>query len=322
MAGQVIAIDEDNNTSLTFLIINGNINDAFEFSETGGKLNIKNDQAIDFEINPVFNLKIKVLDSKNKSTLASVTINLVDVSPPSNGLLLYYPFDGNTNDASGNINNAINYTSNNYVTGKWLQALDFNGTSDYLKLTNTINSDKGLSFSFWLNTRGVNGTENNGTIIGKYNMASNIRCFLVNSFGVNTTRADNYIGVGFFKYGNTSSFRDDVFSNMEPSDLSNYSNPELWTLVDPKQLITNVWSHCVINVTTSDIEIWINGGLCTKKTREYNSYFINTTEPTYIGNILSGGAGNTNHFNGALDELRIYSGGLTMEEIKTLFKEK
>jgi len=89
----------------------------------------------------------------------------VDVSPPSSGLLLYYPFDGNTIDASGNINNAINYTSNNYVTGKWSQALDFNGTSDYLKLTNTINSDMGLSFSFWLNTRGVNGTENNGTII-------------------------------------------------------------------------------------------------------------------------------------------------------------
>jgi len=40
LVGQVIAKDEDNDTSLTFLILMGNINDAFEFSETGGKLTI------------------------------------------------------------------------------------------------------------------------------------------------------------------------------------------------------------------------------------------------------------------------------------------
>jgi len=92
----------------------------------------------------------------------------VEVSvAPSDGLILYLPFDADVYDSSGKNNDCINYTSEKYVKGKRGNGLDFNGTSDYLQLTNTLNSSNGLSFSFWIKSRGANGIENNGVIISK-----------------------------------------------------------------------------------------------------------------------------------------------------------
>jgi hypothetical protein len=242
--------------------------------------------------------------------------------PPTQGLVLYYTFDGNMADASGNNNNGINYTSNNYVPGRWGQALDFNGTSDFIQLTNTINSSNGLSFSFWIKSRGANGIENNGAIVSKYNMSTKSRCFMIYSFGSDSTRNDNRLSAAFYYSGITASYNDNVKSYLEANELLIYSNPLLWSIINPTRLEIGSWTHCVINVTPTAVESWINGVLCTKKTREYTTYFDNPDEPIYIGNNIRGGDGGNNHFNGIIDELRIYNRGLTSKEIETLYKEK
>jgi hypothetical protein len=86
-------------------------------------------------------------------------------------------------------------------------------------------------------------------------------------------------------------------------------------------LIAGEWTHCLVNLTPTAIETWINGKLCTKKTREYSSYSTSNTEPVFIGNNYDIGEGTNNHFNGILDELRVYNRGLSKKEIMTLFKE-
>ena len=241
---------------------------------------------------------------------------------PTSGLILYYTFDGNINDASGNNNNGINYTSSKYVSGKRGKALDFNGTSDYIQISDTINSEKGLSFSFWIKSRGAVGTENNGVIIGKYNMTTHLRCFLIYSFGASETRTDNRLSAAFYRYGYSSNYHDNVKSYLEPGELSAFpSDPLLWTILNPVRLKLGTWTHCVINVTTNSIEAWVNGVLCTKKQREYDTYFDSPFEPVYLGNNSALGAGSNNHFNGVIDEFRIYNRGLTPGEIKNLFKE-
>jgi hypothetical protein len=243
--------------------------------------------------------------------------------PPTSGLILYYSFNGNMNDASGNNNNGINNTSNKYVSGRKGQALDFNGTSDYIELTETINSENGLSFSFWLKSRGASGTENNGVIIGKYNMTADFRSFLIYSFGGGTTRNDNRLSAAFYRFGYSSAVHDNVKSYLEPAELSVFpSDPSLWTILNPKRIVIGTWTHCVVNVTGTTIEVWLNGVLCTKKQREYGIYFDSPDEPVYIGNNLALGGGTNNHFNGVLDELRIYNRGLTRDEIQILFKAK
>lgn len=252
-------------------------------------------------------------------SLASCT-KLVD--PSTEGLVLYYSFDGNLMDLSGNDNHGIDYTSGNYVKGKWGDALDFNGVSDYIELSNTLASADGLSFSFWVRSRGANGTENNGAIVSKYNMAGHQRCFMIFSFGANETRSDNRLSAAFYVQSYSASTSDMVKSYFEPDELSLFPDPSLWTLVRPERLELNIWTHCVINVTPTVIEAWINGELCVKKKREYQEYFDNPNLRTYIGNNMWGGSGANNHFNGTLDELRIYGRELLKKEIQFLYRNK
>lgn len=320
--GQILAVDEDNDTLLTYSITHGNLNNAFDISPTNGKITVHNEDALDFETTPVFILYVEVKDSQNKSTTARITINLENVDPPTTGLLLYYPFDGTMSDISGNNNNGIDFTSDNYVAGKWSQGLDFNGTSDYIRLTNTISGANGLSFSFWVNSRGANGIQNNGAIVSKYNMSTNARCFMVSSFGSGTARNDNRLSAAFYNSGYSASYADFTKSYLEAAELTVYPDPSKWTIVNPIRLETGTWTHCIVNMTPSDIEIWLNGVMCTKKHREFSTYFDSAGEAVYIGNNIAGGDGSNNHFNGILDELRIYTRYLTSDEIKTLFKEK
>jgi hypothetical protein len=320
VVGNVVASDEDGQV-VSYAIKSGNTNDAFVISETDGKITVNNKTALDYETTPGFTLLVEVKDENNEKADAHITVNLNNIEAPTTGLLLYMPFDGNTNDYSVNNNNGIDYTAHSFIAGVRSQALDFNGTSDYITLSNTINSQNGLSFSFWVKTRGAVGVENNGAIITKYSKINNTRCFMVYSFGANDTRSDNRLSAAFYAYGYSSAYHDMTKSYLEPSDLLVFPNPSLWTITDPERLVLDEWTHCVVNVTPTKIEIWLNDKLCTEKTREYTLYSTSITEPVYIGNNFDGGDGTTNHFHGTLDELRIYNRALTSDEIKTLFKE-
>jgi hypothetical protein len=245
------------------------------------------------------------------------------VTAPSDGLILYLPFNTNVYDASGNNNDCISFTSLRFVKGKRGNGLDFNGTSDYLQLKNTLNSSNGLSFSFWMKSRGANGIENNGVIISKYNMTRQQRCFMIYSFGSGTARNDNRLSAAFYKYPYSASIHDNTKSYFEPAELTIYpTDPSYWTLSHPQRIETGTWTHCVVNMTPTTLEIWFNGVLCTKKRREYNTYFDTPDEPVYIGNNPACGDGSNNHFNGVIDELRVYNRELTTDEIQTLLKAR
>jgi len=243
------------------------------------------------------------------------------VVAPSDGLVLYLPFDDNVADESDNKNDCMDFTSGNFVKGKRGNALDFNGTSDYLQLTNTIYSSNGLSFSFWMKSRGTNGTENNGVIISKYNMTRQQRCFMIYSFGSGDARNDNRLSAAFYKYSYSASYHDNTKSYFEPAELTIYpTDPSYWTLSNPKRIEIGTWTHCVVNMTATTLESGLTGVLCTKKMREYSSYFDSPDEPVYIGNNPACGDGSNNHFNGVIDELRVYNRELTTAEIQTLLK--
>ena len=319
LVGKVAASDEDGQV-VSYSIKSGNLNDAFAISDSG-KIAVKNEVAMDYETNPVFNLLVEVKDNKGKSSFGTINVNLNNQVIPTTGLLLYMPFDGNVNDLGPFMNNGIDHTSQNYVDGMRSQALDFNGTTDFIQLTNTINSQYGLSFSFWIKTRGAVVTENNGSIVSKYSKINDTRCFMVYSFGANDTRSDNRLSAAFYEYGYSSGIHDMTKSYLEPSELVVFPNPALWTITNPTRLVVGEWTHCVVNLTSTDIETWINGKFCTKKSREFPSYSTDSNEPVLIGNNYDIGDGTNNHFNGIIDELRIYNRGLTNDEIKTLFKE-
>lgn len=249
-----------------------------------------------------------------------LTVQLFTNVDLAKNLIGYYLFESNTRDSSTAKNHGANYTHNNYISGIKGSALSFNGSSDYIQLANTLNASKGLSFSFWINSKGAIATENNGTVIAKYNMGGK-RSFHVSSFAHNSNLR-NHIHVSFYPYSYTSDYRDWTHSDLTVNDLTNWGDASKWTIINAKSLELNKWVHCIVNCTENEVSIWINGILTTKKQREFTSYNDPSDEPTYIGNIPVGGDGSNNHLNGALDELRIYNRSLTPSEIQYLYINK
>ena len=96
------------------------------------------------------------LPMQMKSRLG-LTQTPVPVKPElSNGLLLWYPLDGNTSDISGNSRHATlsnaNGSTAGFVDGKILKALDFDGVDDFLTVPhdNGLDLRRTMSLSLWL----------------------------------------------------------------------------------------------------------------------------------------------------------------------------
>ncbi|NDH17032.1 MAG: LamG domain-containing protein, partial [Opitutae bacterium] len=88
------------------------------------------------------------------------------LSKPSlvDGLLLWYPLDGNTSDMSGNDRHAslsnANDSNSGFVDGKILKALDLDGVDDYLSVPHDSGLDlrRTLSLSIWLKLDAIPST--------------------------------------------------------------------------------------------------------------------------------------------------------------------
>lgn len=81
VVGTVSAQDADAGQSLSYLIIGGNTNVAFEINSTTGQIKVKSKSALDYETKPSLSLTVRVTDSGNPalSTDGVVTVNLTDV---------------------------------------------------------------------------------------------------------------------------------------------------------------------------------------------------------------------------------------------------
>ncbi|MCD6447267.1 MAG: LamG domain-containing protein [Candidatus Marinimicrobia bacterium] len=243
---------------------------------------------------------------------------------PTLGMIAYYSFDGNVKDQYIFDNHCTDSTSSGYVDGIKGLAKDFNGETDMLHLQSPLNANEGLTFSFWLKSKGVKIGQENGVVICKYNKDNGGRFFNINTQASLTTSNPSLRG-NFYAYANTSSYRDCAYSDIMSMDgVTSGDDTLLYTLHNPMKLPLNEWTHCVINVTETEIQAWINGVLTVSKTREYSEYGISAYDrsdiPSYIGNCPALGYGDNNHYHGAIDEMRIYKRPLSPEEIIYIFQ--
>ncbi len=248
------------------------------------------------------------------------------VEYPTLGLVGYFPFNGDLKDYSDSCNYCIDHTDSLYVDGIIGQAKDFNGETDMLRLRNTLRAGNGLTFSFWLKSRGVKIGQENGVVIGKYDFSTWGRCFLISTQASSTVNNPSLRG-NFYPSGNTSNYADGIYSDiMTLDDVPAARNASLYSIHDPMDLPLNVWTHCVVNVSDTSMQAWINGTLTVSIEREYESYndisqYYMNDVPTFIGNCPTAGSGGNNHYNGVIDELLIYNRPLTEEEILSIYEE-
>ncbi len=197
-------------------------------------------------------------------------------SPP----VAAFSFNENTgstlNDSSGNGNNGtINGAT--WTTGKFGNALTFNGSSNYVTIndSNSLDLTNAMTLEAWVKPAAF--TEWN-TILLKEQSGNLVYGMYANTDGNVPS------GESFTTYG------DYVRS--------------------PAQLPLNSWSHIAVTYNSSVLKIFINGVEVGSKS--INGALKTSTNPLRIGGNTVWGE----YFNGQIDEIRIYNRALNASEIQ------
>ena len=122
-----------------------------------------------------FEVYLKFNIMKNTLLLISILFSnlLISQTPsyiPSNGLVGYWPFEGNANDVSNNLNSGVVHgatlTSDRF--GNVNSAYLYNGINQWIDVanTNSLNPSNQITISVWVQTSVV---QNNTGIVGKWN---------------------------------------------------------------------------------------------------------------------------------------------------------
>jgi hypothetical protein len=226
-------------------------------------------------------------------SLATATMAQVPNYVPTNGLVGWWPFNGNANDESGNGNNGtINgATLTEDRLGNTNKAYSFDGVNDQMEILNQNNSTN-LTISIWLSINSYGSAIQSldfSTIIMKSNHWAS-----VNGYSMLLNRDINNVNSrGIYLY----------IAGSAP-----YIFPFNWQI--------NQWYHLVLTINNGNAELYINNNLI-------NSYSNVAAIPQNNGNLVLAN-GNTQVpasylFPGKLDDIGIWNLALTQQEISDLF---
>jgi len=198
----------------------------------------------------------------------------------TNGLVAYYPFNGNANDARGNGLNGTVYSAALAPDrfGNANSAYSFTGSSScYISVASTaaLNLTTNLSIAFWMNRTPISG---GGIIICKGD-------------------AEQAYSVGTDGIGNIS------FNRQNAVEMCNTAGGSP----------TNVWIQVVCTLNGTNASVYLNGQLRTNGT----GVTLGTgTGALTMGTIRSG---TPVSYSGSLDDMRIYNRALSSTEVAQLY---
>jgi hypothetical protein len=216
------------------------------------------------------------------------TMNFAQVPSyvPANGLVGWWPFNGNANDESGNGNNGTNNgatltTDRNGVAN---QAYSFDWIDNYIATNSLLNASEDFSFSCWVNSN------NNSSQTILNTIPHNIIGFSINPWWAG---AGN---IGFL-YGTENGWLNNNYY---------FSNPNLYL---------GVWVNHLIVKNGLNWKFYQNGVLI----HNYNAPSIpaSTISQLVFGHCDPSVCSET--FNGKIDDIGIWNRALTDCEIQNLY---
>ncbi|HLP04734.1 MAG TPA: LamG-like jellyroll fold domain-containing protein [Paludibacter sp.] len=228
---------------------------------------------------------------------------------PLNGLIAWYPFNGNANDESGNGNNGTNHGCTNVSDrfGKTDNAFLFNGSNNDVRLdlksiNNTFGQGVDLTVNTWIKTSDLNGPiltlRDNNTVF-----EFNVGCLtnVVNSPGkVGVMIRDDATALGTGNYIFSKSVNDNSWHMITLVRLSSSG-------------IIKIFIDGVLDVTSVNGQ---GGSLTFNK-----SYMSIGSEQNWIQTNFETSI-DQKYFSGAIDDLGIWNQALTQSEITALFNMK
>jgi hypothetical protein len=214
----------------------------------------------------------------------TTTFNII----PIDGLIAYYPFNGNANDESsyghhGQVFNA-NLTYDRF--NNYNRAYNFSGVNSYIVVSHStlLQPLDGLTVSAWVSM----DTLNNCVILGK---------------GVDSLP-------GWY-----SLLIDSVSQSLSfQINFSPYIGGQLTTVNSNMLPMINTWYSVIGTYNNNSMDIYLNGQLV----NSLNNYLSlkSNYEPLIIGNSMNGKS-----FIGDIDDIRIYNRALNNSEIQQLYHE-
>lgn len=299
IVGTIVASDPDGN-KLTFEIINAE-ELPFTVESSTNNLIVKSGYSLDFEKKSLYTFIVKVTDS-DKSPLfnmATITVAIKNLNEiPLDGMIAYYPFNGNANDESINQFNGdlVGTVNTSDRKGNAISAFSFNGINNYIKLNPQVgNGIRSISLWFCLD-EDINS-----------NLAYPVA--LVHREG----DFNNYsqFSIGFRPVvwpGNPGKL---IFSNSSRSGYYNIdSNSSFWE--------KGKWYHVVAIIDpVKGMMLYVNN------VRQMESATYNhATETSTINTILgSWELIPDRYLKGKIDEVIFYNRALTESEVNELYQE-
>ena len=204
----------------------------------------------------------------------------------NNGLVAYYPFNGNVNDASGNNNNGFNYgaTLTTDRFGNLNRAYAFNGTSNYIVTPINSGFTTQISLCAWFKK--------------SYNNYGGIIC----------SRTANYLANDL-----TSDANGNAAFHLSDGIAANQPNTGLGATTNVND---NNWHLITGTYNGNSLKIYVDGLL---KNQVFNVFNISINTFFNIGwDNLSG---YYRYFNGKIDDVRIYNRAINDQEVSALFNE-
>jgi len=205
----------------------------------------------------------------------------------TNGLVAYYPFNGDANDASGNGNNGtvVGATLTTDRFGNANSAYAFDGASDYISFTTIPTTQTAdVTFSAWVNPASLD----------QY------------AFAVCLGHDDSYSGDGMalgMVGGPTGNYPGNhiagLFGNVGTLDSG------------AVYAYANSWYHLVMVVGDGVTSFYVNG------VQTPNTSNLTAITPTAF---TIGSESGTRFFNGIIDDVRIYNRALSGTEVQELYQ--
>lgn len=204
----------------------------------------------------------------------------------TNGLVAYYPFNGNANNAAGSgFNGTLNGPQASADRfGNANSAFLFNGAGNHIYVGDQLPDSQEFTLSVWIRS-------DEDKVQGVFYDAA-----------LFTPGRDTIlnVSVGGNMYGTAT----------KPGVPIN--DP----LVAPAAVTVGIWQHVVWTVRTNGSAIYINGILADASTDIGNN--IGYHSAIYIG-TENHGFGPDYFFHGSIDDIRIYTRGLTQTEVQQLY---
>ena len=215
--------------------------------------------------------------------------NTVEISEVgvTEGLIAWYPLNGDSKDYSGNGNDGVVYGAT-VAAGLWQKCYSFDGVDDKILAETSISGDPIFTISMWVKRTSDSGTFTGRSIFGLGSVVGS-------RTNLNTYNPNRLHGISLDYYGS------DTIDSMQDYPLNQ------WCCV--------VFVKKGLGINLSSVDIYIDGEKCNCQMARGGTGSINIDGKFSIGSRLFGSTQAGEFAYADIQDVRIYNRALTSEEV-------